>query len=285
VKILVLGSKGQLGTALMQAKTYHEVVRAEPIDICDSYKLKVAIESIQPNVIINCAAYTNVLKAENQPGECFAINARGVHNIATLCAVNNIELIQISSDYVFSGNTHAWPYKENSSLGPIQTYGVSKVASEVITKNTVAKYKIFRTSALFGTNPNKTKGTFIKTVLDKVTKGEIANVYDHHRISVGYAPHIANCILNTLTIKTNGVYHAVNEGYTSWYNFALTALKVFPNYSSLLSNLKIKPFDEEAAKEIRPRYSALKNSLLPLLPHFTDAIDEYVKLTYAKEFS
>ncbi len=283
MKILVLGANGQLGSALMEAgKITHEMV-AQATDICDSRAVNAAIEFHRPQAVINCAAFTNVAQAEWCPGEVFAVNARGTYNVAKACKENDVLLAQISSDYVFDGGTYSWPYAENSPPRPIQTYGVSKLASEVITVNTSPKHKIFRTSALFGPKTNKSKGTFLKTIIDKVLQGEAVQIYAHHRISVGYTPHVAKAILQGMTIPGNGIYHAVNRDLTSWHHFAFTAIKHLPNFQELLPLVSIKPIEDEVNEVKRPQYSALRNSLLEPLPPWQDAVEEFMKLNYLKD--
>jgi dTDP-4-dehydrorhamnose reductase len=135
---------------------------------------------------------------------------------------------------------------------------------------------------LFGPKPNKSKGTFLKTILDKVLQGEKVSIYAHHRISVGYTPHVAKAILEGMTKSGNNIYHAVNSDLTSWHHFAYTAIKELPNFQSLLPLISIKPIEDEIYEVKRPQYSVLKNSLLEPLPNWKDAVAEFVKLNYLK---
>jgi dTDP-4-dehydrorhamnose reductase len=213
--------------------------------------------------------------AESNPGECFQLNAQAVLNLANACNSYDACLITISSDYVFDG-TQRQPYKESAKPNPLNTYGISKVASEHFAAK-ATQYKIVRISSLFGLTPNRTKGTFIHNILQRLKEGEVVRVYDHHTVTMSFADDVAKALLQ-LTGQTtaDNVFHLVNEGPTSWYGFAAKAASHRPG---LAAGLHVRPEQEEAAEKSivnRPTFSALANTAAPALPSLDDAIERFM---------
>ncbi len=157
MKILLLGHKGMLGSdLLLKLSAEHEVVGMdkEEIDIVSASDCEKAIKGIEPDIVINAAAYTNVDGCETAKDECFAVNAEAVKNIAEACRNKNIRIIHFSTDYVFDGAAKQ-PYKEDHQCNPINTYGASKMAGERYLRSLSNNYILIRTSWLYGAEGEK----------------------------------------------------------------------------------------------------------------------------------
>lgn len=224
--VLITGANGQLGQALQAeaaefpALTLISTGRSE-VDICDTASIGQAIQRFQPQVIINCAAYTAVDKAEAEPAQAYRINRDGVANLAAQAARHNIALLHISTDYVFSGE-QAHPYTEQDSPAPKSVYGASKLAGEQALLQSGCKGAIIRTSWLyseFGTN-------FVKTMLRLAQSGKPLKVVADQYGSPTYARDLAYALLHMAAaikqplFNPPQLWHFANTGITSWYDFA-----------------------------------------------------------------
>lgn len=226
MKVLLLGANGQLGQALQAeaagfpALALISTGRSE-VDICDTASIRQAITRYQPQVIINCAAYTAVDKAEAEPAQAYRINRDGVANLAAQAALHNIALLHISTDYVFSGE-QAHPYTEQDSPAPKSVYGASKLAGEQALLQSGCEGAIIRTSWLyseFGSN-------FVKTMLRLAQSGKPLKVVADQYGSPTYARDLAYILLQMALaagarlFNPPQLWHYANNGITSWYDFA-----------------------------------------------------------------
>lgn len=224
--VLITGANGQLGQALQAeaagfpALTLISTARSE-VDICNSTSIAQAITRFQPQVIINCSAYTAVDKAEAEPAQAYRINRDGVSNLAAQAALHNIALLHISTDYVFSGE-QAHPYTEQDSPAPKSVYGASKLAGEQALLQSGCEGAIIRTSWLyseFGTN-------FVKTMLRLAQSGKPLKVVADQYGSPTYARDLAYILLRMAAaaeprlFNPPQLWHYANNGITSWYDFA-----------------------------------------------------------------
>jgi dTDP-4-dehydrorhamnose reductase len=279
-KILVIGSLGQLGNAIMNAphdKTIELIgTNKTECDITNLELIRQTFEKYKPTHVINCAAYLDTVGAESNSGECFKLNAQGVYNLSIFCNQFDAELIQISSDMVFGGNQEI-PFMEYDQFNPKNIYGLSKVASEQMAAKS-KKHKIIRVNNLFGLIPSKAKGTFIHKILKMLKDGNKVKVYNHHIITISYAEDVAKALLFLLCISSKGnVYHLTNEGLTSWYEFTKEVISYFPEF---IDKLIVRPESEEIidnAIMYRAKYCALKNTATLPLPHWKDAVRRFVK--------
>ena len=258
IKILVTGANGQLGQTLQTEVVLYSNIEAiflskKQLDITSEISIQESVDTYQPDVIINTAAYTAVDKAEDDKEQAYLINATGVENLAKICKSNHIKLIHISTDYVFDGNKSTG-YTEDDTTNPKSVYGLSKLAGEkaILNKN-LSEYVIIRTSwiySIYGSN-------FVKTMLQLAqTKQQISVVNDQVG-SPTYANDLANAILkiiNKLDKNSSGVYHYANEGRVSWFTFAS---KIF-EYST--TNIIVTPVSSEHFKTQakRPKNSVLE---------------------------
>lgn len=261
MKILVLGSSGQLGRCLKDqlANTNYKLtyISRKKLDITNLEETKQKIVDIYPNVIINTAAYTNVDKAEENQDLANEINHIAVANIANVCSLLGIWLIHISTDYIFDGSSNK-PYKENDKTNPQGVYGKTKYMGELAIKSSGCMHIIIRTSWIFSEYGNN----FLKTMLSHGKKLNELRVVSDQIGCPTYAQDIAITIVKIipkLNFKTNiGTYHYCGYKSCSWFDFAneiflQAELKKFkiPN--------KIDPIKTSIYKTSakRPTYSAL----------------------------
>jgi dTDP-4-dehydrorhamnose reductase len=224
MKILITGANGQLGLALARrlAKE-HEVVALNraSLDISNESSCAAAIDAQRPDVVLNCAAYTAVDKAESERGAAFAINATGPANLAKNCKRIDALLIHFSTDYVFDG-TSSQPYVETDSVDPLGVYGESKLAGERAVIENANDYLIFRLSWVYSNEG----ANFYKTMLRLATERDTLRVVsDQHGIP-NFTGNLADAVAHVLTHERAflrehcGVYHLSSQGITNWHAFA-----------------------------------------------------------------
>lgn len=280
VNILVTGSSGQLGSEIRElSKNYgYSFIFADKqtLDIANSDNLKEFILSNNINVIINCAAYTAVDKAEQDKENANLINNIAVQNLATIAKELNIKLIHISTDYIFDG-TSCKPYTELDSVNPIGVYGKTKLdgeksMQEINPPNSI----IIRTSWVFssyGTN-------FVKTMLRLGSEREGLNVVFDQVGTPTYARDLAKAILDILPKiqnKTVEIYNYSNEGVTSWYDFAKEIMKI-ANLKCAVNPIESKDYPTPTK---RPHFSVLNKSNIKhefniAIPYWKDSLKECI---------
>jgi len=262
MKILVLGSKGQLGQCLKDqlAITDHDVVYTSrgQVDIADFEATKNKILEIAPDVVVNATAFTAVDKAEEEHQATDRINHLAVANIASICTRLDCWLIHVSTDYVFDGNSEV-PYKEDNLTNPQGVYGGSKLKGEVAIEASGCKYLIIRTAWVYSEYGNN----FLKTMLRLgADRDELSIVGDQIGCPT-YAQDIAKSIVSILSFldlkdSSSGIYHYCGDEPCSWYDFAraifleaeVQGLKT-PSY---VKSIKTADYPTPA---IRPAYSVL----------------------------
>ncbi len=260
--ILVTGANGQLGNELKQCKNeFPEFLfiftDVEELDLTNKEAVEAFYSENKFDIIINCAAYTNVDKAETDKEKAFLINAEAVRNLSTLSVNKKLTLIHISTDYVFEGSSEK-PYKEDDKTNPQSVYGETKLKGEEFAKMSY-NYLIIRTSWLYSSFGNN----FVKTMLRLGQERPEINVVSDQIGSPTYAYDLAFAIL-TILRKINsgklenfsGIYHFSNEGFCSWYDFAIEIMKL----AGL--NCKVNPISTEfyPTPAKRPKYSLMDKS-------------------------
>ena len=276
MKILITGANGMLAKAVENEFKDDEQILTDvaELDITDLEAVEKYVSIAKPDLIINCAAYTAVDKAEEQKDLAYKINAIGPKNLAIASKENNATLVHISTDYVFGG---AKPidedYKEDDEKNPQAVYGTTKLAGEEFIENETDKYYIFRTAWLYGEGKN-----FVRTMIDLgKTHDEVRVVNDQHG-SPTYAVDLASIIHQAVNKKIPfGVYNSTNIGYTTWYDFTK---KIFEIKNV---NCKVTPVTSEefASPAKRPKNSQMsKDKLLNngiIIPNYEDALRRYLE--------
>jgi len=260
MKILVTGSKGQLGNELRELsgdfpQYEFQFTDIEELDITNETKVEQLFADNKPDVVINSAAYTAVDKAESEESLAYLINATAVGILARATAKYKALLIHISSDYVFDGKTYL-PYREGDVTNPVSVYARTKFAGEIAVKEGACNGVIIRTSWLYSAFGNN----FVKTILKfGKERGSLNVVFDQIGTPT-YARDLAGTILNIIpkAIDCEGieVYHYSNEGVVSWYDFAKAIVEI----SAL--DCRIYPIctKDYPSPATRPFYSVLDKS-------------------------
>ena len=284
--ILITGSHGQLGNEMQQATVrfpqfnyiYTDV---EELDICDKAALDAFVKAHAVNIIVNCAAYTAVDKAEDDVELCYKINSEAVRNIGEVATTNNLKVIQVSTDYVFDGTNHV-PYTEDEPVCPETVYGKSKLAGEQALMETCEKTVIIRTSWLYSSFGNN----FVKTMLKLGNERNSLNVIFDQIGTPTYAADLADAILKIISHETfvPGIYHYSNEGVCSWYDFTKTIHRI-----AGITTCEVRPIETKdyAARTPRPHYSVLNKAKIKTtygitIPHWEESLEQCLKILSQK---
>ena len=288
MNIIVTGACGQLGTELRNLSEgsahnyiFTDIVRLPEegvnlLDITDARAVEDFVASAKPDVIVNCAAYTNVDKAEDDPLGADLLNRAAVGNLARCAARAGAVLIHISTDYVFGGDARV-PYKEDDAKKPLGVYGRTKLAGEAEVEASGCKAIVIRTSWLYSPYGKN----FVKTMMTLMASRDTVGVVADQTGSPTYAADLAAAI--TVMIDRNmlshtGVYHYSNQGVISWFDFAREiaringrACKVLPLRSS-----------EFPSKVERPHYSVLDKSKIQEVfgvevPYWKDSLEKCIE--------
>jgi dTDP-4-dehydrorhamnose reductase len=254
MKILVTGANGMLGTDLVPILKGegHDIIATdlEEMDITVPDKIKEVVISERPEIIMNCAAYTQVDKAEQEPDKAFLINGRGTENIALVCREFGIDLCYISTDYVFNGEKKI-PYAPDDKTDPINTYGASKLAGENAIRKTWDRHYIVRTSWLYGKNGKN----FVHSILDLAKNQDEIKVVDDQIGSPTWTVSLAHALSKIIMTGKFGIYHVTDEtdGGISWHRFA-EEIVGFAHLDCRVNPVKSSEFPRPAK---RPKNSVL----------------------------
>ena len=300
MKIFVTGVGGQLGHDVMNElhKRGHVGVGSDiapaysgvqdgsavcameyvPMDITNGQQVRQVLESVKPDVVVHCAAWTAVDLAEDEDKreKVRAINAGGTQNIATVCKELDCKMVYISTDYVFDGQGSQPWQPDCKDYKPLNVYGQTKLEGELAVANTLEKYFIVRIAWVFGLNGNN----FIKTMLNVGKKFDTLRVVNDQIGTPTYTLDLSRLLVDMVETDKYGYYHATNEGgYISWYDFACEIFKQ-AGYET-----KVNPVTTEeygVSKAARPFNSRLDKSKLvekgfEPLPTWQDALSRYLK--------
>lgn len=276
MKILVTGANGQLGhDILLNLKA--RGIDGIPADIAEFDITQAAaterfILDNQPEAVIHCAAYTAVDKAEDDMERCQLINVTGTENIARACQKINAKLIYVSTDYVFPGIGDT-PYETDAPTGPLSVYGKTKLAGELAVQHALKRYFIVRTSWVFGKNGSN----FVKTMLRLGKEREEVNVVCDQVGSPTYTVDLARLLVDLALSEEYGVYHATNEGFCSWAEFATEIFRA----AGLPTRVNYVTTEQYPARAHRPCNSRLSKASLTqagfeVLPTWEDALSRYL---------
>ena len=274
-KILVTGGSGMLGSDLcpiLEQSGYNVLkTNSKTLDITDFNMTNNVINEFMPDVIIHCAAYTNVEKAQEDLQSVKNVNEYGTENISKICNENDIVLMYISTDYVFDGNKKT-PYTKSDLPNPLNNYGLTKFHGEQLVQKYCKKFYICRTSWLYGHNGKN----FVETMLNLATKNQNIKVVDDQIGCPTWTVDLSHALVDILRNKDYGIYNTCGGGETSWYGFAKEIFKL----ADLNVNLSPCTSVDFKQKATRPKYSVMDNE--NLCRNWQDAIKDYMNLYHSK---
>ena len=275
MRIIVTGSKGQLGVELLRtlSDSGREVIGIDlpEFDIA-GHDCTGNLIALRPDYVVHAAAATDVDRCEHDTDWAFAVNAAGTQNVAEACRQSGAGLLYISTDYVFDGRKHT-PYREEDAPGPLGVYGRSKLEGEQAVRLT-PHWAIARTAWLYGVHGKN----FVKAIRDKALSGGPLRVVDDQVGSPTYAADLAQAIATLVERKLSGIFHLTNSGTCSWFEFARAILELTGLSHVSLSPITAKDLNRAAP---RPAFSVLDNAawravgLTPLRP-WREALAEMI---------
>lgn len=263
MRILLAGAGGQLATDLERVLIGQDNCDVVPLghaalDVCDALQVHKALATSRPTVVVNTAAFHRVDDCETEAERAFAVNALGVMNLATACKAHGAALLHMSTDYVFDGQNRT-PYSEGDPPRPINVYGISKLAGELIIRCSLENYYIVRSSGLYGVAGASGKGgNFINTMLRLARESSEIRVVNDQRFTPTYTVDLARKIAWLIGSKAYGVWHVTSGGDCTWFEFAR---EIFES-AGLQPKLVPTTSSEFGAKARRPAYSVLGHDRL-----------------------
>ena len=279
-KILVTGANGQLGHEMRVLACEHTAFEyyftdVAELDICDEQAVKRFVDERQIDVIVNCAAYTAVDKAEDNVELCDRLNRLAPGYLAKAVAARGGELVQISTDYVFDGTAHL-PYREDQPTCPNSVYGRTKLAGEEEARRHCPRTLVLRTAWLYSPYGNN----YVKTMLRLGREKETLGIIFDQTGTPTYARDLAAAIFTALEKGiVPGVYHFSNEGVCSWYDFTKAIHRM-----AGITTCRVRPLhtEEYPTRAARPHYSVLDKSLFKEtyscdIPYWMDSLEECIQ--------
>lgn len=278
MKVLVTGAKGQLGTDLMNELEKRGIesigVDVQEMDITDREACMRVISESKADAVIHCAAYTAVDAAEDNVDLCRKINGEGTRNVALACQATGAKLMYISTDYVFDGQGTR-PWEPDDSRSPLNVYGQTKYEGELAVEELVEKFFTVRIAWVFGVAGKN----FIKTMLRLGKERGAVSVVDDQVGSPTYTYDLARLLVDMIQTDRYGRYHATNEGFCSWYEFACEIFR-----QAGMNEVKVTPVssDQFPVKAVRPANSRMSKAKLEEngfepLPTWQDALGRFLK--------
>jgi dTDP-4-dehydrorhamnose reductase len=276
MKVVVTGAAGMLGQEMVGEfrRRGHDVIALNrgQLDITDLPAVREAIGSLKPDLVVNCAAYTDVDRAESERELAMAVNGLGPRNLALACEARGAALMHISTDYVFDGGKDG-PYEIWDMPNPINVYGKTKLWGENYVRSLMHRYYVVRTSWLFGAGGRN----FVSTILEKMRLRQAIRVVTDQVGCPTYTRDLARVCADLAGTGCYGIYHVTNQGVTSWEGLAVYVLRASG------SDLKVDPITSDQLKRParRPRNSQLDPGPLAAtvgyLPRpWTEAVQNYL---------
>jgi len=273
MKVLVTGSNGQLGYDVVRRL---ELVGIEHLgtdrsimDLTKEVQVKKVIKDYNPDVVIHCAAYTSVDKAEDERELCYAVNVLGTRYVVEACKDIDAKIVYISTDYVFDGEGDR-PFEITDKPNPINFYGQTKYEGELEVQKLLDKYFIVRISWVFGGHGNN----FVRTMLRLGEERDEISVVADQIGSPTFTYDLAELLVEMIKTGKYGIYHVTNEGYCSWYEFACEIFKQ-AGIDIKVNLIKTKDYPTKAK---RPKNSRLYKNSSTKLRNWKDALSHYLKL-------
>lgn len=283
LKFMVTGVNGQLGhdiTMRLKEMDFDVIApRRDELDLINKEQVKKYILKEKPDMIIHCAAYTAVDKAEDEKDLCYLVNVEGTRAVAKAAKEINSKVVYISTDYVFDGLGNE-PYSEVNKTNPVNYYGYTKEQGEKIVRELIDRHFIVRTSWVYGLNGNNFVGTMLKLAK---SRNEI-NVVSDQIGAPTYTKDLAAFIVDLVQSNKYGTYHGVNEGYCSWHEFAISI------FEKSGIDMKVNPIssDDYPTKAKRPLNSRLSKENtdkagIDRMPYWQDAITRFIEELKSQE--
>lgn len=254
MKVLITGSKGQLGSELVELLSKDNEVYGfghKELDVTDKIRVMKVVSKIVPDLVIHCAALVDADGCETNIKTAFDVNTIGTGNVSIASKITKSKMVYISSDYVFDGEKNS-PYLEYDIPNPISIYGISKYAGEQIVRHYLEKFFIVRTAWLY----RRVGENFVNTIINLAKDKKELKVVNDQVGSPTYVPDLAKAISTLISTDYYGIYHITNSGKVSWYEFTKKILK----YADI-KDVKVSPISSEELNRPapRPKYSVLKN--------------------------
>jgi dTDP-4-dehydrorhamnose reductase/dTDP-4-dehydrorhamnose 3,5-epimerase len=274
---MVTGVNGQLGhDVMMQLKEMEfDIIapRRDEFDLTNKEQVKNFIMKEKPEVIIHCAAYTAVDKAEDEKDLCYLVNVEGTRAVAEAAKEINAKVVYVSTDYVFDGLGQE-PHTEEKETNPVNYYGYTKEQGERIARELIDKHFIVRTSWVYGINGNN----FVKTMIKLAESRNELNVVSDQIGAPTYTKDLAQFIINLVQTNNYGTYHGVNEGYCSWHDFAESIFEK-SGISMIVNQISTEEYPTRAKRPLNSRLTKENTSKAGIdrLPHWEDALTRFIE--------
>ena len=276
--IVVIGANGQLGRDLCSRlpDSTRRLTRAD-LDLSNASSISSVLTALQPGIVINCAAYNFVDKAEDEVTAAFAINAFAVKHLADTCRQLGAVLVHFSTDYVFGlEGFRPQPYSESDAPGPVSVYGLSKLTGEYFVRSLCSKHFVIRTCGLYGHHGVGGKGgNFVETMLRIAAQGKSLKVVEDQILTPTSTADLAAAVPVLIEEAPFGLYHLTNAGQCSWHEFAATIFEL----AGVKADLSPISSADYGSKARRPDFSVLttEHKQAPRLRHWREALAEYMK--------
>jgi dTDP-4-dehydrorhamnose reductase len=281
-RVAVVGSTGQLGSDVVQvlSNAGRYEVTALPrgrMDVTDRESVTRALAGSHFDVVVNCAAFTRVDECEDRPDEALLVNARGAYEVVRACGQARALCVFFSTDYVFSGEKGS-SYTEEDCPAPVNVYGISKLAGELLVQEAASRWLILRIASVFGKSGNPGKGgNFVETILSKARSGGPVQVVNDMWMSPAYTMDVARALDGLIQADVAGLYHGANAGRCTWFEFACEAVRMVG------LDAKVEPIssDHYLSRARRPRDSSMQSSRIEQtlgrsMPFWQDALEAYL---------
>jgi dTDP-4-dehydrorhamnose reductase len=278
MRVAVLGADGQLGRELLSHLSAPQPLRRADCDLARGDTVRHAVERGAFDVLVNCAAYNLVDRAETEPDAAFAVNALGTRHLARACAARGTKLVHFSTDYVFGRETRGIPFTETDAPAPASAYGVSKLAGEHCALAASPSALVIRSSGLYGAHGVGGKGgNFVETMLRLAREGKPLRVVNDQRCTPTYTVDLAGATEELVRLGATGLVHVTNGGDCTWFEFAREIFRL----AGLAPHLTPITSAEFGAPARRPAYSVLSNARahglgVKPLRHWKDALAAYL---------
>lgn len=274
-RVLITGANGLLGQALVrrmsQFPEYDVLATARddeprfeggscgyaPLDVTQPDEVDALFQDFTPNVVINCAALSDVAECEENRNEAWAVNARAVKTLARYCRDTGARLVQVSSDFVFDGKRG--PYREDARPNPVNYYGRTKLAGENAVREVgLSNWAIVRTVLLYGTGQNLSRSNVVLWMIDELAKGNPLHIVDDQYRTPTYVEDLAIGIERLVHFEKTGVYHISGREFVTVYELACTVADVFGFDASDIHPVSSDYFEEAVERPLKTGFIILK---------------------------